>query len=155
MKKLVVAISVMAVALLLASTLAHQVTAASTVRIKLLNPPPKNKPLELAVGESYTFDILVTSDEPFSVAIAMTNAYYPGRGVFWHGSDRASQQTSAVLHLTMTGKDSTADLFAVCDWPEPGDCWPEGVAPVAIAVGVRYAGGEVVGQQFPFAVVVP
>jgi hypothetical protein len=123
--------------------------------IKLLTPPPKNKPLELAVGESVTFDILVKSDEPFVLAIALTNQYYPGRGIYWHGGDQASHATEAVLHLTMTGKGSTADLFAVCDWPEPGYCWPEGVAPVAIAVGVRYPGGAVYSEQFPFSVVVP
>jgi hypothetical protein len=155
MKKLLVTISVAAVALLLAFTCADQATAASTVKIKLLNPPHKNKPFELAVGESYTFDILLTSDEPFTVAMAMPDAYYPGRGVFWHGRDGENQNTSALLHLTMTGRNSTADLPAVCDWPEPGDCWPEGVAPVAIAVGARFAGGQVYGEQFPFAVVVP
>ena len=154
MKKLLVAISVVAIALL-AFTCADQATAASTVKIKLLNPPPKNKPLVLAVGESYTFDILLTSDGPFNVAMAMPDAYYPGRGVFWHGRDGENQNTSALLHLTMTGRNSTADLPAVCDWPEPGDCWPEGVAPVAIAVGARFAGGQVYGEQFPFAVVVP
>jgi hypothetical protein len=87
--------------------------------------------------------------------MALSNAYYPGRGVFWHGSDRATRDTTAVLHLTVTGKGSTAGLWEVCDWPEPGDCWPEGTAPLAIAAGVRFQGGGVVSQQFPFAVLVP
>jgi hypothetical protein len=125
------------------------------VNIKVLNPPPKNRPLQLAVDESYTFDIRVESEEPFDLAMGMMDAYYPGRGVFSAGGDRAAQSTSALLHLTITGKNSTADLYAVCDWPEPGICWPEGVAPLAIVVGVRLGGGQVVADQTPFSVVVP
>lgn len=153
MKKLLIVASLLVVLFLLLGISSLQAT--ESVRIKLLNPPPKNKPLELDVGESYTFDILVTSTEPFAVALAMPDAYYPGRGVYWHARDRAAQSTSALLHLTMTGKDSTADLAAVCDWPEPGDCWPEGVAPVSIVVGARFSGGLVYTEAFPFAVKVP
>jgi hypothetical protein len=69
--------------------------------------------------------------------------------------DIAGRGTSYLLRLTVTGKTSTAELFAMCDWPEPGDCWPEGVAPVSIVVGVRYRGGMVVAEAFPFAIVVP
>ena len=152
MKKILVGITTLAV--LLALVASSQVAAAPTVSFKIRGIPGSGL-LELDVGESHTFEIQIKSDEPFVLAITMTNEYYPGRGIYWHGSDRASHATEAVLYLTMTGKASTADLAAVCDWPEPGDCWPEGVAPVTIAVGVRYAGGEVVGQQFPFAVVVP
>ena len=154
MKKLLVTMSVVAVVVLLLCVPSSQVTAAPGVSIKVMGLPG-NKPLELEVGESYTFEVIVKSDEPFISATAMTDAYYPGRGVFSHGSDRATQDTSAVLYLTMTGKNSTADLPAVCDWPEPGDCWPEGIAPVSIVAGVRFPGGLAVGEQFPFAVVVP
>lgn len=96
------------------------VNAAPIVTITLLNPPSAGV-LELAVGESYTFEILITSDEPFLTAMAMTNAYYPGRGVFWHGGDRAARSTSAILELTVTGKASTADcwLFATGLKPVP------------------------------------
>lgn len=128
--------------------------AAAGARIKLLNRPPGGR-LELGVGESYTFEIEVKSGEPFILAMAMTDAYYPGRGVFWHGNDAAHQGTSATLYLTMTGKNSTADLPAVCDWPEPGVCWPEGVAPVSIVAGVRYPGGLIISERFDFGVVVP
>ena len=152
MKKIL--FSVMTLTVLLALVASSQAAAAPKVSIKVKGIPGPGI-LDLAVGESRTFDIHIKSDEPFVLAIALTNQFYPGRGIYWHGGDQASQATEAVLHLTMTGKGSTADLFAVCDWPEPGQCWPEGVAPVAIAVGVRYEGGEVVGQQFPFAVVVP
>jgi hypothetical protein len=128
--------------------------AAPDVTIKV-DRLPKNKPLELEVGESITFEISIKSSEPFIMAAAMVDQYYPGRSIYWSGIDRESWATSATLHLTITGKASTADLFAVCDWPEPGVCWPEGVAPVAIAAGVRFQGGEIVGQHFPFAVEVP
>jgi hypothetical protein len=153
MRKHLIVFSVMTLVVLLVFSATP--AKAGNPTFKLLNPPPKNKPFELAVGESHTFFVKVTSDEPFISAIALTNEYYPGRGIFWHGSDRATRNTSAVLELTITGKEPTAGLSAVCDWPEPGDCWPEGVAPVAIAVGVRYERGEVIGEQSPFAVEVP
>lgn len=152
MKKLPIAIGIVT-SIVLLTCLTSSATAASPT-IELLNPPPGGL-LELDVGESYTFDILVTSDEPFILAIALPDAYYPGRGVFWHGNDIAHHATSAILHLTMTGKKSTADLHAVCDWPEPGDCWPEGVAPVSAVAGVRYKGGLVISERFDFSVVVP
>jgi hypothetical protein len=154
MKKLLAAMSVMIVVVLLPCAPASQAKVAPTAKITV-HPRPPSKPLKLAVGESRTFEIRVTSNEPFGLVMAMTDEYYPGRGIYWHDSDRATRNTSAVLHLTMTGKSSTADLAAVCDWPGPGDCWPEGVAPVNIVVGVRYKGGRVVVQQFPFAVEVP
>src|SRR5512146_1663663 len=100
--------------------------------IELLNPP-EGGVLELAVGESYTFDILVTSDQPFNSAVAKVDMYYPGKGVFWHaGTDIAKKGTTALLHLTVVGKSSTADLAAVCDWPEAGVCWPAGTVPQVI-----------------------
>lgn len=154
MKKLLAAMSVMIVAMLLMCASSSQAEAAPTVEITV-HPQPPSQPLKLAVGESRTFEIRITSDELFVIALAMTDAYYPGRGVYWRGSDRAPRDTSAVLHLTITGKRSTGNLAAVCDWPEPGDCWPEGVAPVNLVVGVRYKGGKIVVQQFPFAVEVP
>lgn len=154
MKKLLVVVSVMTVAVLLVCAPSSQATAAPTATIRVRKLPPSGI-LELAVGESHTFEIHITSKEPFVLAMALTNAYYPGRGIYWHDSDRATQDTSAVLYLTMTGKGATADLPAVCDWPEPGDCWPEGVAPVSIAAGVRYEGGQVVAEEFAFAVEVP
>lgn len=155
MKRSWIGSSLMLVALLLLSAPVSTVAAPPGVSIKLLNPPPKNKPMELAVGESYTFDIRIKSDEPFVLAMAMMDAYYPGRGVFSAGGDRAASGTSALLHLTITGREATAFLLAVCDWPEPGMCWPEGVAPLAIVVGVRFARGLTVAEQHPLSVVVP
>jgi hypothetical protein len=152
MKRLLTAV-VVVVSTVLVAFFASSATADSTT-IVLLNPPPAGL-LELDVGESYTFDVAVTSDEPFILAIALPDAYYPGRGVFWHGNDTAHHATSAILHLTMTGKGSTAYLPAVCDWPEPGVCWPEGSAPVSIVAAVRFKRGIVVSERFDFAVVVP
>jgi len=125
-------------------------TAAPTVTFTLLTPLPS----ELAVGESAVIGVRVQSSEPFVMAIALSNAYYPGRGVLFDGSPAQPRATSADLYLTITGKASTAGLGAVQDWPAEED-WPAGVAPVAVAVGARFAGGGVVGAQFPFAVRVP
>jgi hypothetical protein len=152
MKKLT--LSVMTAAVLLVCASASQATAAPNVNITVVNLPPTGL-LELDVGEPYIFEVHITSDEPFVVAMALTDQYYPGRGIYWHGSDRETQATSAVLHLTMTGKKSTTGLPAVCDWLEPGVCSDKGQAPVAIAAGVRFKGGQVVAQLFPFVVVVP
>ena len=154
MKKSLLFLSLLFI-ILIVSTSTSATGAAPAFTIKLLNPPHPNRPTELAVGESYTFDILVTSDEPFLMAVAMTDAYYPGRGVFWNGSDRVNNNTEALLSLTVTGKASTSELPAVCDWPEPGVCWDEGEAPIAIVAGARFQGGFVISEVFPFSVVVP
>lgn len=115
-------------------------TAANTV-ITILNPPPGGV-LNLAVGESYTFEILVESGTPFLVAMALPDQYYPGRGVFYAGSDTANNTNSAVLQLTVTGKSSTADL-------------PGGFAPISVAVAARYQGGITDTALFDFQVFVP
>jgi hypothetical protein len=119
---------------------------------------PESGILELEVGETVTFDIQVTSDTQFILAMAMPDIYYPGRAVSWHGNDIAKRADSATLHLTMTGKGSTADFAEVCGWPdletEP-ECWPAGMDPASIVVGVRYQNNVVVSERFNFAVVVP
>lgn len=154
MKRLLALITVVTAALVLLGAPSAQATTPHNVTITVLNPAPEAG-LGLDVGEAYTFDIQVTSDDLFIMTIAQTDSYYPGRGVFWHGGDVATHSTSALLHLTVTGKRSTAELAAVYDWPFPEDCWPEGVAPLAIVVGVRFQGGEVVVDWFPFMVEVP
>ena len=140
-------------AIVLLTCMASPATAENS-RITLLNPPPDGV-LELAVGESYTFDIEIASGPSFILAVAMPDAYYPGRAISWHGNDIAHGENSAVLHLTMTGKGSTEEFEAVCDWPEPGMCWPDGVVPASIVVGVRFKQGVVISERFDFAVVVP
>jgi hypothetical protein len=125
------------------------------VTITVQGLPEEGQPLLLDVGETATFTITLTSDLPFILAAAMTDAYYPGRGVVWRGGDRTTHDTTATLYLTMTGKGSTAGLPAVYDWPDDGDEWPAGVAPVAIAAGARYQRGVMVVETFAFAVQVP
>lgn len=122
---------------------------APTVTFTLFTPLPSR----LAVGESAVIGVRVQSSEPFVMAVALSNAYYPGRGVSFDGSPAHPRDTSADLYLTITGRAPTADLAAVQDWPA-GEDWPAGVAPVAVAVGARFAGGAVIGTQFPFAVAV-
>lgn len=142
------------VAIALLTCMASSVAADSS-RITLLNPPPDGL-LELAVGEPYTFDIEIEKGPAFILAMAMPDIYYPGRAVIWHGPDLASHADSATLHLTMTAKGSTADFAEVCNWPDDdGVCWPDGVVPASIVVGVRYQNNLVVSERFNFAVVVP
>ncbi len=149
MKTTVAQVSAIVLALLLTCASASA-AATSNVNITPLTPLPEE--LVLAVGESYTIQVQITSDEPFLVAMAMPDTYYPGRGIFFHGNDRAVHATSAVLELTVTGKASTADLAAVSDWPAPGASWLAGVAPASVVAGVRFTHGQVVAQRFDFAV---
>jgi len=140
MKRIMVVASVMIMATLLTCVSFSQVKAQwpPNIDIELLNPPEKD-PLELTVGESYTFHIEISSDEPFILAIAIADAYYPGRYIDCHGNDRATQATYAVLHLTMTGRSPTAEL-------------PDGLVPVTITAGVRYKGGVAFSQRWDFNV---
>ena len=113
-------------------------------------------PTELAVGQTYTIQVLIESDRPFSQAIIMKDAYYPGRGVFLTTGNRARNGTSAILTAKVTAKASTANLAGVCGWPLPDSaCTSAGTAPLAIALGLRYGGGEAYGEYYPFAVRVP
>ena len=100
-------------------------------------------PATMNVGESYTMEVLVTSNITFINAIAMPSAFFPGRYVVSQGGgDLAHAGTSAPLYITFTAKDSTAEL-------------PDGVAPVAVSVGVRYPGGIVVSERFDRYIAVP
>lgn len=140
------------VAIALLTCIASSVAADST-RIDVTNLPPGGV-LELEIGETYTFDIEIKHGPEFILAMAMPDVYYPGRAVEWHGPDLANHETSATLALPMTGKGSTDEFAAVCDWPEPGVCWEEGTVPASIVVGVRFKNGEVISERFDFAVVV-
>lgn len=120
-----------------------------TVTFTLLTPLPT----DLAVGETAIIGVRVESSEPFIMAIALSDAYYPGRGVLFNGSAAEARATSADLFLTITGRESTADLAAVEDWPTDED-WPSGVAPLAVRVGARFPGGTIIGKTFLFSVAV-
>jgi hypothetical protein len=42
--------------------------------------------------------------------MAMADAYYPERGVSWQGNAIAHHGSTAILHLTMTGKGPSIDV---------------------------------------------
>ena len=123
---------------------------APTVTFTLLTPLPT----QLAVGESAVICLRVESSEPFVMAIALSDAYYPGRGVRFDGSSAQPRATSADLCLNIAGRESTTELPAVQDWPGDED-WAAGAAPLAVRVGARFAGGAVIAQSYLFSVVVP
>ena len=123
--------------------------AAPTVTFTLLTPLPT----QLAIGETAVIGVHVESSEPFVMAIALSDAYYPGRGVSFDGSSAHPGGTSADLYLTVTGRASTAGLAAVEDWPADED-WAAGAAPLAVRAGARFAGGGVASASFLFAVAV-
>jgi hypothetical protein len=120
---------------------------APAVTFTLLSPLPT----QLAVGETAEIGVRVESSEPFLMAIALSDAYYPGRGVRFDGSAAVTGATFADLYLTITGTGSTAGLPAVEDWPGEED-WAAGVLPLAVRVGARFAGGLVIGQSYLFGV---
>jgi hypothetical protein len=105
------------------------------VTITLLNEPPSS----LAIGESYTADILVESDMPFTMAIAQPDVQFPA--YLQDNGDVTGSNTSAVLHVTFTGRRDTSGL-------------PGGATPAAAVAGVRFQGGQVVSQSFDFSVAV-
>ena len=123
--------------------------AVPTVTFTLLTPLPTH----LAVGETAVIGVHVKSSEPFVMAIALSDAYYPGRGVSFDGSPAHPGGTSADLYLTVTGRASTAGLAAVENWPAEED-WAAGAAPLAVRAGARFPGGAVASASFLFAVVV-
>ena len=119
------------------------------VTFTLLTPLPQS----LAVGETAVIGVHVESSEPFAMAIALSDAYYPGRGVLFDGSAAQAHATSADLYLTITGRESTAGLAAVQNWPVDED-WDAGVAPLVVRAGVRFAGGYVASAAYLFGVTV-
>ena len=141
------------VALALALTAAATPVAASTtptVTFTLLTALPDR----LEVGESAEIGVRVQSSEPFAMAIALSDAYYPGRAVRFDGSAAQANATSADLYLTLTARESTAGLGPVQGWPVD-EVWAAGVAPLAVRVGARFAGGAVFSDSYLFGLTVP
>ena len=100
-------------------------------------------PSTMSVGDTYTVIVQVNSDQQFLSASALPDTYYPGRGVVaLQGGDRAGRNTSATLAVTFVAKGATSKMT-------------DGVAPVSVVVGVRYAGGYVAVEQYDFLVQVP
>ena len=112
------------------------------VKFKLVDGLPKT----MEIGETATVVVEVKSDTPFLYAQALPTAFFPGRGVVASKGDHVGSGTTARLEVTFTAKNSTTDFAQA-----PGD----GVVPVSVVVGVRFAGGYVVTQQFDFFVKVP
>jgi len=103
--------------------------------ITLLNPLPT----DLAVGQSYTVNILVESNEAFTSATAQNAVQFPAYVA--DSRDSASHTTSAVLHVTLTGRRSTAEL-------------PGGSTSATLYVGVRHQGGQLNVTPFSYTVAV-
>lgn len=100
-------------------------------------------PSTMNVGDIYTVVVQVESDQEFISAMALPSFQFPGKGVVAvQGGDHAGRGTSATLEVTFQAKSSTTNF-------------PGGVAPVHVVVGVRYAGGIVIAQDFLFNVTVP
>ena len=100
-------------------------------------------PETMNVGETYTVIVQVDSDQQFISAQALPSFQYPGKGVVAvQGGSRTGSGTSATLASTFMAKSPTARM-------------ENGVAPVYVVVGVRYAGGYVAVQQYGFNVAVP
>lgn len=100
-------------------------------------------PATMNIGDTYTVVVNVTSDVPFNAVQAMPDPQYPGKGVVpVKGGDHAGAGTSAIVEVTFTAKTDTSKM-------------PGGVDVMAVVVGVRYKGGVVIGEVFPFTVHVP
>ena len=100
-------------------------------------------PETMNVGETYTVIVQVDSDQQFISAQALPSFQYPGKGVVAvQGGSRTGSGTSATLAITFMAKSPTARM-------------ENGVAPVFVVVGVRYAGGYVAVQRYGFNVAVP
>lgn len=108
------------------------------VSFALLTPLPTT----LQVGETYTVAVQVTSEAEYLFAMAMPAPQYPGRYVVFEGNDRAGRGTSAILYLTLRGKDSTTADFS------------DGV-PISFVVATRFKNGVTASQWYHFQVVVP
>ncbi len=108
------------------------------VQFKLVSGLPST----MHVGDTYTVVVDVTSDVPFNSVQAMPDPQYPGKGVVpVQGGDHAGPGTSATVEVTFTAKSAPERL-------------PGGKDVMAVVVGVRYKGGVVVGEEFPFEVTV-
>ena len=106
-------------------------------------------PAVMNIGVTHTVIVEVDSDQEFIFAQALPAAYFPGRGVVAAQGDHVGQGNFARLEVTFNAKSSTANF------PGTANCLGSGVAPVSVAVGVRYPGGYVAVQRFGFCVQVP
>jgi hypothetical protein len=124
--------------LLILAVMSVSPASAQAPTITFVNPPAGGV-LELNVGDSYTFEVQVNSDQPFLLAQMTFSQYYPGRYIFSKGFVVARRTSSATLRITITAKAPTAEL-------------PGGVNPVSLVTGVHYKGKVVFTEFFNFGV---
>lgn len=144
MRKLLITIAAMALVVLSIGTTSY--AQAPEVTIRELDSPPRR----LAVGETRIIRYRVESNQTFTSAQMLSDEFFPGRGVFFDGTDIEVNNTVAILELPITGKDSTANLQPPSDDPDFPGC-TIGEAPAASVVGVRF-GSLVISERFPFCV---
>ena len=101
--------------------------------VTLLNPLPT----DLALGQSYTVNVLVESNEAFTSAVARNDVHFPA--YLSDSSDNAQHTTSAVVHVTLTGRRATGVL-------------PNGNTSATLYIGVRHKGGRLSVTAFPYTV---
>ena len=100
-------------------------------------------PEVMNVGDTATVIVHVQSDKQFLFAQALPSFQYVGKGVVAvKGGDHQGRGSSATLEITFQAKSPTTRM-------------PDGVAPVHVVVGVRYPGGYVAVEDYPFNVSVP
>jgi hypothetical protein len=143
-KRLLAFIGLMALMVLMTGTL----TAAAPVPVTTFTLV-EDLPAVMNVGDTYTVEVRVESDQEFIFAQALPAAYFPGRGVVAAQGDHVGQGNFARLEVTFNAKSSTANF------PGTANCPSGGVAPVSVVVGVRYLGGYVDVRRFEFCVQVP
>lgn len=130
---------ILSVLILTLVTVGFLTAATPTTSIRLV----QKLPASMNIGEEATVTVQISSDQQFISATALPSFEYAGKGVVAiQGGDRIGRGTSALLNITFKAKNSTARMA-------------DGVAPVYVVVGVRYAGGYVVSEQFRFDVRVP
>lgn len=130
---------ILSVLILTLVTVGFLTAATPTTSIRLV----QKLPASMNIGEEATVTVQISSDQQFISATALPSFEYAGKGVVAiQGGDRIGRGTSALLNITFKAKNSTARMT-------------NGVAPVYVVVGVRYAGGYVVSEQFRFDVRVP
>jgi len=138
LKRLFSLIGLMALMVLLTGVL----TAAAPVPVTTFTLV-QGLPAVMNVGDTYTVVVQVVSDQQFLSAQAMPDTYYPGRGIVAvQGGDRAGRGDSATLSVTFSAKGPINNAV-------------DGIAPVAVVIGVRYAGGYVAVQRYDFSVLIP
>jgi hypothetical protein len=136
--KFTIMMTLLSILVLSISTAAAPIPQEPNVTFTLIQGLPDT----MQVGESYTVEILVTSDTSFIFSAALPSAYFPGRYVVAAQGDHSRAGTTSTLYVTFTAKGSTANL-------------PNGVAPVTVAAGAHFMGGYVAAQSFDFLVAVP